>query len=98
MLLKVIDKLLDRSFRKGPDYECLNRLETDVWREIRQRHDTPRGISMVLPVWPDMRLRYASLVLAVVSGVAVSQISFHSAVNKTDTLGLQAFSPYVSFL
>ncbi|PCI55548.1 MAG: hypothetical protein COB36_07980 [Alphaproteobacteria bacterium] len=97
MLFKVIDTLLNRSFGKEPDYKCLNRLEPDVWREIRQRRDAPRGISVMLPVWPNVQLRYVSLVLVVISGLAVSQISFYST-PKSDTLGLQVFSPRVSFL
>ncbi|PCJ00693.1 MAG: hypothetical protein COB14_04280 [Alphaproteobacteria bacterium] len=97
MLLKVIDKLLDRSFGKEPDYKCLNRLESDVWRQVRQSRDAARGISVMLPVWPNVQLRYASLVLVVISGLAVSQISFYS-MPKPDRLGLQVFSPRVSFL
>jgi hypothetical protein len=57
MLLKVIDKLLDRSFQKEPDYNRLNRLESDVWRQIRQSKTAQSAISFMMPVWSNKQLQ-----------------------------------------
>ena len=101
MLLKMIDKLLDRSFQKEPDYSRLNRLESDVWRQIRQSKTAQKvagsAISFMMPVWSNTQLRYASLTLALIGGLVVSQASAVPA-PRTDTLGLEVFSPNASFL
>lgn len=97
MLLKVIDKLLKRSFQKEPDYSRLNRLESDVWRQIRQSKTAQSAISFMMPVWSNKQLRYASLTLALIGGLVVSQASVQPG-PRADTLGLEVFSPSVSFL
>ncbi len=96
MLLKTIDKLLDRSFQKEPGYGRLNRLEFDVWRQIRQSKAVS-AISFMMPVWDNTRLRYASLTLALIGGLMVSQVSIQPA-PRMDTLGLEVFSPNAPFL
>jgi len=96
MLLKVIDKLLDRSFQKEPDYNRLNRLESDVWRQIRQSKAVST-ISFMMPVWSNTQLRYASLTLALIGGLIVSQASIQPS-PRVDTLGLEVFSPNAPFL
>lgn len=96
MLLKAIDKLLDRCFQKEPSYSRLNRLESDVWRQIRQSK-TVSTISFMMPVWGNMRLRYASLTLALIGGLMVSQPSVQLN-SRVDTLGLEVFSPNAPFL
>ncbi len=97
MLLKVIDKLLDRSFQKEPNYSRLHRLESDVWTQIRQSKTTQSAISLMLPVWSNRQLRYASLTLALIGGLLVSQTSIQQS-QRTDTLGLEVFSPNAPFL
>ena len=97
MLLKVIDKLLDRYFHKEPDYSRLNRLESDVWRQIRQNKTLHSAVSFMMPVWDNSRLRYASLTLALVGGLMMSQVSMQSNTHA-DTLGLEVFSPNAPFL
>ncbi len=97
MLLKVIDKLLDRSFQKELDCSRLNRLESDVWRQIKRSKTTQSTISFVMPVWSNKQLRYASLTLALIGGLFVSQASIQPAPHA-DTLGLEIFSPSTSFL
>ena len=100
MLLRVIDKLLDRSFQKEPDYDRLGRLESDVWRQIRQSKAAGSAISFMLPVWSNTQLRYASLTLALIGGLLVSQIS-QTAIQqpppRADILGLDIFSPNAPF-
>ncbi len=96
MLLKVIDKLLERSFQKEPDYHRLDRLESDVWARIRQKKSVPQTSVLAFPAWGGAQLRYASLVLALVTGLMVSQLSPVKA--QSDTLGLEVFSmnaPYM---
>jgi len=97
MLLKVIDKLLERSFQKEPDYRRLDRLESDVWARIRQsKSATPQASVLAFPAWGGAQLRYASLVLVLVAGLMVSQLSPVKA--QSDTLGLEVFSmnaPYM---
>jgi hypothetical protein len=97
MLLKAIDKLLDWSFQKEPDYNRLNRLESDVWRQIRQSKTAQSAISFMMPVWSNKQLRYASLTLALIGGLMVSQASIQPS-PRTNTLGLEVFSPNAPFL
>ncbi len=98
MLLKVIDKLLVRSFQKEPDYSRLERLESDVWAQIRGSKTAQSAISFMLPVWSNTQLRYASLVLALIGGLIVSQMSGVQQTPDIDTLGLEIFSPNAPFL
>jgi hypothetical protein len=95
--LKAIDKLLDRSFQKELHYKRLNRLESAVWRQIRQSKTTQSAISFMMPVWSNKQLRYASLTLALIGGLMVSQASIQPA-PRTNTLGLEVFSPNAPFL
>ena len=97
MLLKIVDKLLDRAFRKQPDYSRLNRLESDVWRQVRQNKTAQRAISFMTPVWNNTQLRYASLTLAMIGGLVVSQASMQPS-PRADILGLEVFSPNAPFL
>ena len=97
MLFKVIDILLERSFGKELDYDCLDRLELDVRRQIQRRRVAPDIITSLMPALPIVQLRYASLGLAMVTVLVATQISFSFA-PKSDTLGLEVFSPNVSFL
>lgn len=91
MLLKAIDKLLERSFQKDPDYSRLDRLESDVWIRIQQSKTAPKASILDFPVWVNgAQLRYASLVLALVAGLMASQLSSGQA--QSDTLGLEVFS------
>jgi len=97
MLLKVIDKLLDRSFQKEPDYSRLDRLESDVWARIRQTKTAPQPAIFAFPAWGGgAQLRYASLVLALVAGLMASQLSPVKA--QSDTLGLEVFSTNAPYL
>ena len=96
MLLKAIDKLLDRSFQKEPDYHRLDRLESDVWARIRHSKTAPQASIWVLPAFgAGAQLRYASLVLALVAGLMASQLS---PVKAQDTLGLEVFSTTAPYL
>ncbi len=96
MLLKTIDKLLDRSFQKEPNCSRLNRLESDVWRQIRQSKTAQSAISFMMPVWGNTQLRYASLSLALIGGLMVSQASIQPTPHAY-TLGLEVFSPNAPF-
>ncbi len=98
MLLKVIDKLLDRLVQKEPDYSRLNCLESDVWRQIRQSKTAQSAVSFMMPVWGNTQLRYASLTLAVIGGLIVSQASIQPSPRVDNILGLEVFSPNASFL
>tara|TARA_R110002124_G_scaffold266813_2_gene433831 strand:- start:20501 stop:20833 length:333 start_codon:yes stop_codon:yes gene_type:complete len=97
MLLKYIDKLLERSFQKEPDYQRLDGLESDVWAQIQQsKAAAPRAHVWAFPAWGGAHLRYASLALALVAGLMASQLSTVKA--PSDTLGLEVFSmnaPYM---
>ena len=97
MLLKAIDKLLDRSFQKEPDYHRLDRLESDVWSRIRQSKAAPQASIWAFPAFgAGAQLRYASLVLALVAGLMASQLSPVKA--QSDTLGLEVFSTSAPYL
>ena len=99
MLLKVIDKLLDRSFQKKPDYARLDQLESDVWEQIRHSKSSKNKISFMIPVWSNTQLRYASLTVALIGGLAVSQLSsIQPTMPVANTLGLEVFSPNAPFL
>lgn len=96
MSLKAVDKLLDISLQKEPSYSRLDRLESDVWRQIRQSKAVST-ISFMMPVWDNTRLRYASLMLAMIGGLMVSQVTVQPS-KRADTLGLEIFSPNAPFL
>ena len=97
MLLKAIDKLLERSFQKEPDYHRLDRLESDVWARIRHSKTAPQASIWALPAFgAGVQLRYASLVLALAAGLMVSQLSPVKA--QSDTLGLEVFSANAPYL
>ena len=97
MLLKVIDKLLDRSFQKEPNYARLDSLESDVWARVQQSKAEPNFSILAFPVWVGgAQLRYASLVLALVAGLMASQLSPVNA--QSDTLGLEVFSTNAPYL
>ena len=95
MLLDVISKLLDRSFSGEPDYRRLDRLESDVWARIAQSKAANDTISFVMPVWSNVNLRYASLILAMIGGLFVAQMSSYetSTPEYSKALGLDVFSP-----
>jgi len=95
MLLDVISKLLDRSFSGESDYRRLDRLESDVWARIAQSKADSDTISFVMPVWSNVNLRYASLVLAMIGGVFMAQLSLYetSTPEYSKALGLDVFSP-----
>ncbi|GEM_PF-1094402 len=97
MLLKVIDKLLDKLIQKEPDYSRINRLESDVWRQIKQSKAAGSAISFMMPVWGNTQLRYASLTLALIGGLIVSQGSIQP-IPRSNILDLEVFSPNASFL
>ncbi len=98
MLLKAIDKLLDQSFRSELNYKRLNRLESDVWAQIRQSRAAVSSMPFMLPIWSNTQLRYASLTLALIGGLIVSQYSIKPQSTRADTFGLDAFSPNAPFL
>ncbi len=97
MLLRVIDRLLDRSFMREPDYTRLSCLESDVWRQIKQSKAVNSSKLFILPVWSNTQLRYACLALALIGGMFISQASIKSS-SQADILGLEVFSPNASFL
>lgn len=90
MPLGVIDALLDRIFREEPCCRRLDRLEFDVWTRIRHSHPGDKAA-------PVKRLRFASIFLAVVGTLAISQISFQPT-TQGDALGLDVFSPRAPLL
>lgn len=97
MLLKVIDKLLERVFQKAPDYSRLDRLESDVWARIQHsKAAAPQASVLVFPAWGGAQLRYASLVLALIIGLMASQFSPVKA--QSDTLGLEVFSTNAPYM
>lgn len=96
MLTKAVDRLLDQFFKKEPNYHQLDSLEDDVWTRINHHKTTSSTLTMI-PVWSNTQLRYASLTLALLSGLVMSQISFQSPA-RSDTLGLEIFSPSAPFL
>jgi len=100
MLLGVISKLLDRSFSSEPDYRRLDHLESDVWARIAQSKAADDAISFVMPVWSNVNLRYASLILAMIGGVFMAQLSLYetSTPEYSKALGLDVFSPSDPFL
>tara|TARA_B100001989_G_scaffold251825_1_gene231980 strand:+ start:700 stop:1041 length:342 start_codon:yes stop_codon:yes gene_type:complete len=100
MLLKAIDKLLERSFQKKPDYSRLDKLESDVWARIRQSKSKAQGGILIFPAWGDTHLRYASLVLALAAGLMASQVSFGHSQNRaqSDNLSLEVFSVHAPYL
>jgi hypothetical protein len=97
MLLKIIDKLLVRSFQNKPDYCRLERLESDVWARIRQSKAATRPEFSIFPTWGGVaQLRFASLVLAFATVLMASQLS--PVIAQSDSLGLEVFSmnaPYM---
>ncbi len=97
MPIKNIDLLLEKSFQKEQNYRCLDGLQSDVWTKIRQRKVAVNTISIMLPVWSNIQLRYASLATALVIGLVVPHISYQPQ-SQTQTLGLEVFSPDASFL
>ncbi len=100
MLLDVIGRLLDRSFSGKLDYSRLDRLETDVWARVAQSRAVKNTTSYVTPLWSNVHLRYASLVLAVVGGLFMAQISSSQQTYSPEyskALGLDVFSPKDSF-
>ncbi len=123
MFLKIIDELIDKSFRNEPDYKRLECLESDVWERIRRenakiegknppRRNKTAGVSLfaaffgedfTFSLWSSRQFRYACLVIALVAGLAASQLSPSSDVNSTqsvraDALGLEFFSPNAPYL
>tara|TARA_R110002095_G_scaffold168639_5_gene146306 strand:- start:1697 stop:2029 length:333 start_codon:yes stop_codon:yes gene_type:complete len=97
MLLKVIDRLLDRAFQKEPDYSRLERLETDVWARIQQSKAMPQTSVWVFFAWgAGAQLRYASFVLALAIGLMASQLS--SIKTPSDTLGLEVFATNAPYM
>ncbi len=96
MLLKTMDKLLDQLFKKTPNYDSLNRLESDVWRQIRRSKSAASAMSLMLPVWSNVNLRYASITLALVGGLFVSQ--YAKQPQHESAFGLEVFSPNTSFI
>ncbi len=100
MLLDVIGKLLDRSFSDEPDYGRLGCLESDVWARIAQSKAASEKMSFVMPVWSNVNLRYASLIMAMIGGLFVAQLSSYettSSLEYSKALGLDVFSPDDSF-
>ncbi len=98
MSLSIIDKLLNRSFQRAPDYARLNQLESDVWRKIRQSKAAKNTVSFMMPVWSNTRLRYASLSLALIGGLILSQSSIQPIAPTDTLLGLDVFAPDAAFL
>ena len=97
MLLKLIDKLLDQSFHKEPDYSRLEHLESDVWARIRRRETALQPNTLVFPAWSaGAQLRYASLALVLIAGLMASQIWPVKA--QSETLGLEVFSTNAPYL
>lgn len=97
MPLKYINNLLVRSFQKEPDYQRLDRLESDVWARIQQSKIVSSQASVwTFSLWSGAQLRYASLALVLVAGLMTSQLSTAKA--PSDTLGLEVFAmnaPYM---
>lgn len=96
MLLRTVEKLLDRFFKKEVSISRLDKLEDDVWGRIKRRNDIYQAAFFSFPALENARFRYVSLVIALVIGFIASQLSTVST--QPDSMGLEVFSinaPYM---
>mgnify|MGYP003669259867 FL=1 len=96
MLLRTVDKLLDRFFKREASFSRLDRLEEDVWERINLRDDSYQASFFLLPIWENARFRYVSLAIALVIGLIASQLSTISV--HPDSMGLEVFSTNAPYM
>jgi len=96
MLLRTVDKLLDRFFKKEISISRLDKLEDDVWGRIKRRDEIYQIAFFRFPAWENARFRYVSLVIALMIGLVASQLS--TVTTQPDSMGLEVFSTHAPYM
>lgn len=85
--MRDIEKLIDHSINKQPDYSRLDNLSSDVWKRINQVR-FPERTDIAIP----FGIKVTALATVIIAITALSQISFINHFKMKDPLDLRYFS------